>query len=196
MPPLAPKKQLTVQNIGVVLPLEATLEQHATKPFAPFDLDSIFQSYSGYVASIVLRLLGRESDVEDVVHDVFLAAMRGLKELRDPQAAKWWLKTVAVRTARRRLRQRRFLTFLSFEHEDDYQGLIASGPSPEDGVLLARVYQVLDGVRANERIAWTLHVVEGERLEDVAQLCGCSITTAKRRIAATRGQIRQALGDE
>jgi len=49
----------------------------------------------------------------------------------------------------------------------------------------------------DHQIAWMLRYVEGEDLEDVARLCGCSLATAKRRIAAASERLRQrALLDE
>jgi RNA polymerase sigma-70 factor (ECF subfamily) len=44
------------------------------------------------------------------------------------------------------------------------------------------------------RIAWTLRYVEREKLEEVARLCGCSLATAKRRIAATQAAIEEVFG--
>jgi RNA polymerase sigma-70 factor (ECF subfamily) len=76
-------------------------------PAGPLDLEQAFSLYSRYVARLALRLLGRQDEVDDVVQDVFLAAFRGLKKLRAPQAIKGWLATVTVRVARRRLRLRR-----------------------------------------------------------------------------------------
>jgi RNA polymerase sigma-70 factor (ECF subfamily) len=54
---------------------------------------------------------------------------------------------------------------------------------------LAKVYAVLDALPSDERVAWSLRHVEGERLERVAELCGCSLATAKRRIAAAHQRI-------
>jgi RNA polymerase sigma-70 factor (ECF subfamily) len=55
---------------------------------------------------------------------------------------------------------------------------------------------VLDELPAAERLAWTLRHVEGERLEQVARQCGCSLATAKRRIAAAQDAIEQAVSDD
>ena len=41
-------------------------------------LDAAFRAHAAAVATLALRILGRKDDVEDVVHDVFLAAQRGL----------------------------------------------------------------------------------------------------------------------
>jgi RNA polymerase sigma-70 factor (ECF subfamily) len=56
------------------------------------------------------------------------------------------------------------------------------------------VYRALDRLGTAERLAWTLRHVEGERLDAVAQLCGCSLATAKRRIAAANAHVRKLTG--
>ena len=55
---------------------------------------------------------------------------------------------------------------------------------PEARVLLAQVYALLQTLPADDRIAWTLRYVERHRLEVVAEIVGCSLATAKRRIRA------------
>ena len=48
------------------------------------DFDALFRRYSPYVASIGLRLLGRDDELDDLVQDVFLEAHRGLPRLPRP----------------------------------------------------------------------------------------------------------------
>ena len=69
------------------------------------------------------------------------------------------------------------------------------GMSPERRALLSKVYQVLEGLPIEQRLAWTLRFVEGEKLEDVAQQCACSLATAKRRISAAHARIQAELDD-
>jgi RNA polymerase sigma-70 factor (ECF subfamily) len=54
---------------------------------------------------------------------------------------------------------------------------------------------VLDAVPADQRIAWTLRHIEGEQLEAVADLCGCSLATAKRRITAVSRTLEEAFSE-
>ena len=49
--------------------------------------------------------------------------------------------------------------------------------------MLARACTVLDRLGADQRLAFTLRFVEGYRLQEVAELCGCSLATTKRRLA-------------
>jgi RNA polymerase sigma-70 factor (ECF subfamily) len=152
------------------------------------DLEDVFRRHSGYVASVALRLLGRDAEVDDIVQEVFIAAMRGLGKLRSPAAIKGWLATVAVRVARRKLRRRRLRSFLGLETAPDYANVVVAA-SQEKALLITRAYRVLDGLPVDQKIAWMLRHVEGETLEDVARICGCSLATVKRRIAAAQATL-------
>jgi RNA polymerase sigma-70 factor (ECF subfamily) len=156
-------------------------------------LDQFFRRYSAYVAKIGYRLLGRDDEVDDLVQDVFLAAHRGARKLRDPEAIRGWLATVAVRTARRRLRARRVKVMLRFDASPDYEDVADPSASPEQRAMLAAVYRILDTLPAKERIPWSLRYVEGEQLERIAELCGCSLATVKRRIKAAHEVIRRGV---
>jgi len=182
-----------VLHAAIETPYEPPPERPGSPPIARAPVELLFRRYSPYVATIAMRLLGRDEEIDDVVQDVFLAAFRGLGALTDPNATKGWLATVTVRTVRRRLRARRLRGLLRLETTRGYEDVAAPGASPEERALLARVYRVLDGVPANHRIAWTLRHVEGESLENVAEMCGCSLATAKRWITSTHAVVEKAV---
>ena len=163
-------------------------------PPAPTGVDAAYRAYSRYVATIAFRLLGREDEVDDIVQDVFLSAVDGLRALRDLEAVKGWLATVTVRIAMRKLRMRRVRFFLGLDSVVNYKN-VAIGANQEQAALLARVYRILDDVPAAERVAWVLRNVEGEPLESVATACSCSLATAKRRITAAQEKITRAVQD-
>jgi len=159
-------------------------------------LEQAFRVYSPYVAQIGRRLLGPGTEVEDFVQDVFLEVRRGLTKVRSADAVKGWIAAIAVRTAYRKLRRRRLRRLFWLEREVDYSEVPGPGSSPEDAALLVRVYRVLDDLPPDQRIAWSLHVLQGERQDDIAELCGCSTRTVKRRLAAARAAIREVFEDE
>jgi RNA polymerase sigma-70 factor (ECF subfamily) len=159
-------------------------------------VDAAYRAYSGYVAAVAFRVLGRDIDVDDVVQDVFMAAASGLGTIRDPQAMQAWLRTITIRLAQRKLRTRRLLALFGLDPQPDYGERLAPDASPEDRATLGRLYRLLDELPAANRVAWTLRFIEGERLEEVARLCGCSLATAKRRIGAAQQRIDEGLNDE
>lgn len=167
----------------------------ARPPGAAVDFDTIFGRYDAYVAGVAARLLGRDDhEVDDVVQDVFWIASRRLGKIHSLEAARPWLVTVTVRVAARRLRRRRWRRL--FSATTDVVDVPAEGLSPEQYALLQRMYRVLDTVPSDDRVAWLLRHVEGEKLQDVALACGCSLATAKRRIAAAQAALAGVIADE
>jgi RNA polymerase sigma-70 factor (ECF subfamily) len=158
---------------------------------ASLDPEYLFRSHAHYVAAIAHRLLGRDQDVDDTVQEVFLIAIRGHSAIRDAAAVRGWLARVTVRVARRRLRARRVRDLFGLDEAPVYERIADGGASPEQRALLMQVYAKLDRLPADARIAWVLRHIEGERLEDVAALCGCSLATAKRRIAQAESLLDQ-----
>jgi RNA polymerase sigma-70 factor (ECF subfamily) len=159
-------------------------------------LDDVYRRYCRYVGAVVLRLDGRPGEVDDLVQDVFAEAARGIGKLRAPDAIKGWLATIAVRLVRRRLRLRRVRRFLGLDPEADYASLIDPAASPVDRLLVRAVYRVLDELPVADRLAFGLHHLQGEKLEAVARLCGCSCATAKRRIARAQRAVIERVGDD
>jgi RNA polymerase sigma-70 factor (ECF subfamily) len=167
----------------------------AVRPEPPeTSLEAVFRRYAPYVARIGLRLLGRHEEVDDLVQDVFVEAVKGLAQVRDPDALKGWLAAVTVRVASRRIRVKRIRRFLRLDQAPHYDRIEAPGATAEQRALLANVYNVLNDVDVDARAAWILRYVEGERLETIAATCGCSLATAKRRISAAQRRIDVALG--
>ena len=144
---------------------------------------------------MALRVLGRHDEADDLVQDVFIKAGKWLSKLDDPAAVRAWLLRVTVRLAWRRLRMRRWRVALGMDGSYDYAEALHSGRiSPEDAALLAEVYRILDRMPARERLAWSLRHVDGERLEDVALRCACSLATAKRWIATAQARLQKEIG--
>jgi RNA polymerase sigma-70 factor (ECF subfamily) len=159
------------------------------------DPDQAFRRYAPYVAAVAHRLLGREHDVDDTIQDVFVIAVRGLSRIRDQGAVRSWLASVTVRVARRRLRFRRARSLLGFDEPWQYDNVASASADPEQRALLSALYRMLDKLPVPERIAWTLHHIEGETLDSVAILCGCSLSTAKRRIRRAALAIEEVFHD-
>ncbi len=159
----------------------------------PSDSDGIFRRHSRYVAGLALRLTGRDDEIDDIVQEVFLQAMRALRELRGDEATRGWLRTVTIRTVRRRLRRRRWIAFVVGYDEQAYENLPAPGATPEDLAVLRRVYDALERLPPDLRIVWLLREVEGERLESIAAMCECSLATVKRRLTLAKQELEAKL---
>jgi RNA polymerase sigma factor (sigma-70 family) len=81
-------------------------------------LDALAAEYLPLVYNIVGRAMNGHPDVDDVVQETMLRAVRGLGELRDPEAFRSWLVAIAVRQVR-----------------DSYRDRLARPPAAESPVM-------------------------------------------------------------
>jgi RNA polymerase sigma-70 factor, ECF subfamily len=155
--------------------------------------DEVFRRYAPYVGALVLKLIGRPGDVDDVVQDVFIQAHRGLSSLREPAAVRPWLRRITVRRSRRWLRKRWVLRWFRESDVDTENELVDPSASPEERTQITYIYRALERMPRDERLAWVLRFVEGETLEAIAELLGCSVSTVQRRLRAAQasmGEVR------
>ena len=157
--------------------------------FDPSDLDGVFRRYAPYVATISLRILGCDDDIDDLVQEVFLDAHRRRSELREASAIRGWLARVTVRKAVRKLRRGKLRRWLALDEHPDYAGLADPSATPEQRAEVVRVYRVLDRVTAEERVAWVLRYVQEYSLDEIAELASVSRSTVQRRIRAAQAAV-------
>ena len=69
-------------------------------------LDALAAGYLPLVYNIVGRAMNGHPDVDDVVQETMLRAVRGIGELRDPAAFRSWLVAIAIRQVRDSYRDR------------------------------------------------------------------------------------------
>jgi RNA polymerase sigma factor (sigma-70 family) len=69
-------------------------------------LDDLVSSYLPLVYNIVGRAMNGHPDVDDVVQETMIRAMRGIGDLRDPRAFRSWLVAIAMRQVRDSYRAR------------------------------------------------------------------------------------------
>ncbi|MES1182659.1 MAG: RNA polymerase sigma factor [Myxococcales bacterium] len=146
-----------------------------------------YDRYAPKVRGMVYRVLGADTELDDVVQDVFVAAITSIHKLRDPAMLKSWLLGIAVGRVRDNLRarwRRRWLTFHPFEELLDHPAPLVESQAD----VAKEVGAILDRLPPEERIALLLHRLEGLSLEEAAQTCNMTVSTFKRRLA--RGEAK------
>jgi RNA polymerase sigma-70 factor (ECF subfamily) len=158
----------------------------------------LYRRHAPSLLAMSARLLASRSDAEEVVQDTFVAGFEQLATLRQPAAFRAWLGTIAVSLVRRRIRRARLMRLWGLDRGADdatLAALAAPGILPDQRAELALMDRVLRGLGSQLRIAWMLRHVEGLELTEVASLCGCSLATAKRRIARAEQVIARHISN-
>jgi RNA polymerase sigma-70 factor, ECF subfamily len=162
----------------------------------PAALSAFHERFSGHVLRVLGRLLGGSRDLSDAHHDTFVRALSSLATLRDPAALKAWMTSVAVFTARTNIQRRRRRRWLLFFAPDELPPVVAPPYEGEAREALAATYRALERLPADERIAFALRRIEGMDLREVADACGVSLATIKRRLARAEESFFAAARDQ
>jgi len=146
--------------------------------------EALFRRHARMAIGLAHRLLPRDPEVDDLVQDCFVLALRRLSALENPQAFAAWLGSIVVRTVGKRLRRRRLLTRLGLQspEEIDPEAIAAPAVPGEVAVELRRVYAVIAKLPADARVALVLRRVEGLEVPEIAQRMGVGLSTVKRRL--------------
>lgn len=152
------------------------------------------QQFSHHVASLVYSTLGSRTDHDDLVQQVFLELLGSLSTVRDGERLKGWVSQVTVNTCRtllRRERRGRWLRLFS-SSEEAPEAWADDRLDARQVALLKATYSVLEGLDADERIAFSLHYLEELSIDETATAMGLSTATVKRRLSAAREHFREA----
>jgi RNA polymerase sigma-70 factor (ECF subfamily) len=152
----------------------------------------LFERYSSHVERVLVRVLGRDQELADALHDTFVQAFVSVSSVREASALKAWMSIVAVYTARGIIRRRKARRWLRFWAPEELPEPPSTGPNAEEAWAVSRVYQVLDKMPADQRIAFSLRYIEGMSLHEVAEAAGCSLATIKRRLTRAQAAFLEA----
>jgi RNA polymerase sigma-70 factor (ECF subfamily) len=138
------------------------------------------------VRRILCRILGSTAELDDLTQEVFLRILDRVNRVNDPDALELWIVRFAVNVARETCRsraRRRWLSFFAPEDLYDVEGRSAACDDASDAAAALRAtYRTLEGLSADARAAFVLRHVEGMELAEVADACGVSLPTIKRRL--------------
>lgn len=150
----------------------------------------LFDRHAPRVRRVLLRVLGSDPELADLLQEVFVHGLRDLHKLKEPAAVGGWLNAIAVNLARRTIRKRGRWRWLRPTSPEELAEVPALGHDAGASQELRAVYAVLAHMDADERIAFALRFVEGMELKEVAESCCVSLATIKRRLSRAETNFR------
>jgi RNA polymerase sigma-70 factor (ECF subfamily) len=163
-------------------------------------VDQLYDTYAPEVMRWARRLAGPGADIEDLLHDVFVVALRRRFTFRGQASVKTWLFRITHHVVRNRKR-RGFLRGLLFRRRQDE--MMAAKPAPatpqqevERREQHERLYRALDRLPESYRTTLILYEIDGLSGEDVAELTGVSVGAVWVRLHRGRAKLLQYLTSE
>ena len=156
--------------------------------------------YSPRVFATARRYARRDSEVEDIVQEVWLKAFDKLKSFRGEAPFEHWLMRMAVRTCYDFLRGHQRNRESSFseisEPEDDWLERFVAEPAsaPEDAdAAKLLIDKVMDKLSPDARMVIQLLEIEDKSVKEISEITGWSVPLVKVRAFRARGEMRKIL---
>ncbi|TAH37360.1 MAG: sigma-70 family RNA polymerase sigma factor [Planctomycetota bacterium] len=157
-------------------------------------LASLWREHRRWVGAVLLAHLPPGADLEDLLQEVAIAVVQHLKELREPEKLRPWLRSVAVNTAASAARKeevrRRVLRPLG---EGEQGGPVAQDGRQEQAADARRVLEMAQNLPTDYREPLLLRCVQGLSQRSIAEVLGMPETTVETRLARARRLLREAL---
>lgn len=162
-----------------------------TSPPAPQldrDFEALFLAEFGFVTRSLQRLGVRESDVNDVTQELFMAVHQSFASWERSRPVRPWLMGFAVRFA---ANYRRLAWHRGRELDEE---MVPPSPRVMDKLAAKRtVLRALDALDFDKRVALVLHDMEELTAKEIAATLGIPANTVSSRVRIAREAFRAAV---
>lgn len=188
-------------------PDEALVDRAKAGDFAAFE--QLVSAHQERVYRLALRMMGTESDAQEVVQDALLSAWRNLQKFEGKSQFGSWLYRIAANAALMMLRTRRRHPQVSMEEVTalgaDETGVDGFGAGagddwskrPDDQLqsseLRAAIQSAVDALPESSRQVFMVRDVDGLSTEETAETLGLSVPAVKTRLHRARLALREAI---
>ncbi len=150
---------------------------------------ALYDQHGGDLLRYLRGLTGHRQLAEDLLHDTFVQAMRGLEQLRRANSPRAWLFSIARHLGLNALRRRRTVVSLS---ETATAAPTTAGPDAK----LERVREAIARLPAVHREALQLRLHVGLSYEEIAEVLGVPVGTVRSRLHNAVRSLRQQLNPD
>lgn len=163
-------------------------------------LDELYARHASDVKRWARRLAGPTADVEDLLHDVFVIALRRHFTFRGEANVTTWLFRITHHVVRSRRRRSSVRALLFGRHQEETAATTTLAATPYEEIERherhLRLYRALDRLPDAYRTAVILYEIEGLSGEEVAGLAGISLGTLWVRLHRGRARLLACLSEE
>jgi len=162
----------------------------------------IVESKKDLVYNTALGLLQNVEDAEDIAQEVFIKVYESIHQFKGESAFSTWLYRIAVTKSLELIRSRKrkkrfaFITSLLGENNElrhDPPEFIHPGVQLDNKERSVILFKSITKLPENQRIAFTLHKVEGIPYQEIAEIMSLSVSAIESLIHRAKANLRKDL---
>lgn len=165
----------------------------------------LVDAYSSKVFNTCINLIHNSEDAEDVTQEVFTAIYLSLDTFDGNSKLSTWIYSIALNKSkeflRKKTRKKRSGMMTTIEKDDSHTVPNATIEFNHPGVLLENkersivLFDAIDKLAENQKIAYTLHKIEGMSYSEIAELTDLSVSSVESLMFRAKKKLQQLLED-
>jgi len=149
---------------------------------------TMYEMYSGRLFGVCLRYSKNKADAEDLLQESFVKIYENLKNFQGSGSLEGWLRRITVNIC------------INHYRKSKNEKVIASDNYIVDDIVNETVFSKIETERILEliqelpegyRLVFNLHVIEGYKHNEIAELLGFSENTSKTQLLKARKQLME-----
>ena len=162
----------------------------------PDACNELFARYNRRIFNTAYRILGEESSAEDALQETLLNVYRGLSKFRGDSKFSTWISRITINVCLGMLRKGKNRQYV--ELEDETAGNLPAEPSSslnplaytELEELKSLIRETFNRMSDKQGVVVRLHDMEGNTIQQIAEIIDCPTGTVKSRLFYGRQEFR------
>jgi RNA polymerase sigma-70 factor, ECF subfamily len=152
----------------------------------------LYDSYAGYVRSMLVRIRGADDDLPDLINEVFCQVLKSVHSIRRSDRIKEWVAKTTVYVARGAIRRRKRRNWLIFFPSAELYENAYGAEIDYDKIEIANaIRQIVNSMRTDDQLIFTLRFFEEMEISELANAVGVSPATVKRRLVKCENRFKK-----
>ena len=164
-------------------------------------LEVVWRQHRKWLAAVVMAHMPAEAELEDILQEIAVAVVRTIGSLKNPQAIRPWLRSVAINTVRtagrRAMIDRRNRPQTVRDDLLDQSTFMSSEMTSQDAERskdqVREALALTRGLPEHYREAILLRAVRGLSQAHIAEVLGVSIKTVETRLHRARAMLSEQM---
>ena len=164
----------------------------------------LIDEYEDMVYNTALSIVQHAEDADDITQEVFIQVYQSVSSFKGESKLSTWIYRIAISRAldheKKMKRKKRFAFIRSFigDHEEEK---IHPAEFDHPGVLMEKkerageLFAALKKIPDNQRIAFTLHKLEGQSYQEIAEIMNTTLYAVESLMARAKASLKKNLKD-
>lgn len=170
-------------------------DQQEFSRFVNLHKDKVYATCMGFIPNA--------HDAEDLTQDVFVEIHHSINNFKENARLSTWMYRIAVNKCLEELRRRKQLKRAAFfkgllgigseEVEEQARHFEHPGYLAEEKEKAETLYETIDGLAENQKIAFTLTQIDGHSYIETAEIMGVSISSLESLVFRAKANLKKRL---